>query len=56
MKKGILIVVDLKDDKMGFKHYKLVSMLQSLYYPPGERTLYPLTGETLDKCLKTISK
>lgn len=55
MKKGILVVVDVKHDSMGNKYYKLVSMIESLYYPPCEREVYPLEGEKLEKCLKLIT-
>ncbi len=56
MKKGILIVIDIKDDPMGLKHYKLVTMLKNLYYPLGDRENYLLEGEKLDHCLKHIKE
>ncbi len=55
MKKGILIIVDIKDDMMRIKYHKLISMIQALYYPPCERDIYPLEGEQLEKCLKHIT-
>ena len=45
VKKGIFIVVDIKDDPMGQKHYKLMYALNSLYYPLCSREIYRIDGE-----------